>query len=62
MTKPNNTCYTCCGVGTMQRTRTVQDFVMSFTLGSALGVGFLPQYKTEYYTETCITCRGSGKR
>lgn len=58
----NNTCYHCHGKGTMQRTRMVQDFTMSLALGTALGIGFMPQYKTEYYTETCITCNGSGKR
>lgn len=58
----DNTCYHCHGKGTMQRTRIVQDFTMSLALGTALGFGFMPQYKTEYYTETCTTCNGSGKR
>lgn len=58
----DNTCYTCYGKGTLQRTRIVQDFTMSLAMGTALGIGFMPQYKTEYYTEMCTTCCGRGKR
>lgn len=62
MTTPNNTCYTCYGKGTVPRTRMVQDFCMGLALGGALGFGYMPQYKTEHYNETCISCNGSGKR
>lgn len=55
-------CVPCNGTGKVRKSRTVQDVTRSVTFGIALGIGFMPSYRTEYYDAKCSYCNGSGKR
>lgn len=57
-----NNCTMCFGKGFNIRTRLVTDYAMGLALGGALGVGMIPQYRSESYQERCVPCNGSGKR
>ncbi len=59
--KEKKTCTSCGGRGSHERSRQVPDVAMGAALGAALGMGYFPSMKTEYYRETCHYCHGSGK-
>lgn len=56
------TCYTCGGSGTETYTEQEQDPGMSLALGTAMGMGYFPSYRTVTRTRSCTWCHGTGKR
>jgi DnaJ-class molecular chaperone len=59
--KEKKTCWSCSGRGNHERSRLVPDTAIGAALGAALGMGYFPSMKTEYYKETCSYCNGTGK-
>lgn len=55
------TCTVCSGRGYTAQTRIVPDYAMGAALGSALGMGYFPSTKTEFYNQSCLRCYGTGK-
>jgi hypothetical protein len=62
MTDNKKRCMHCNGKGSMLETRTERDTAVSFMLGTALGMGYFPQYKTVTERVRCNWCFGRGER
>ncbi len=54
-------CSRCNGRGKLTETRTEMDVPMSVCLGTALGTGLFPSYKTAEEERSCPVCLGTGK-
>lgn len=59
--KEKRSCSFCNGRGTRQQSRVVPDHTMGVVMGAALGMGYFPSTKVEYYDERCSYCNGTGK-
>ena len=59
--KEKRNCSFCYGKGTREQSRIVPDTAMGIVMGAALGMGYFPSTKVEYYQERCSYCNGTGK-
>jgi hypothetical protein len=62
MTDNKKRCTHCNGNGYKMETRTKLDNSSSLMMGTALGIGYFPQYRTVTERVQCSWCFGRGER